>query len=214
MHAISLEQAGTRSGTKITGDNINIDPTEDALRDRAVQNSFDMGLSITDILESNEISPPEKKRRIKDKGEIIANSLKNVADAHRENILTVLGNVASEDVHSDVCDIIVGATDVVFKRLGAKKAFDMVLSDESQSAMIHTHLQLYCLTGNCLSFPALFSIACQFSCNRLYILRLPKYRIAQNLIRKLIDNRILTYHQHNLTLCLSKAARIADILPC
>ena len=59
-----------------------------------------------------------------------------MADVHREDILTVLGDIASEDLQSDASDILVGATDVVFQRLGAKKALDVVLSKESRSALI------------------------------------------------------------------------------
>ena len=59
-----------------------------------------------------------------------------MADVHREDILTVLGDIASEDLQSDASDILVGATNVVFQRLGAKKALDVVLSEESRSALI------------------------------------------------------------------------------
>jgi hypothetical protein len=53
--------------------------------------------SITDIAESTEISPPEKKRRISETGLVILNALKDVARAHNEELHAVFGNVASQD---------------------------------------------------------------------------------------------------------------------
>lgn len=135
VNTIPLEETGAKFNTEITKRDNNIGPAE-ALLDRPALMFSNLSLSIADILRSNEISPPDKKRRIKDKGKIIAKSLKNVADAHREDILTVLGDIASEDLQSDASDILVGATDVVFQRLGAKKALDVVLLEESRSALI------------------------------------------------------------------------------
>lgn len=135
VNTIPLEETGAKFNTEITKRDNNIGPAE-ALLDRPPLMFSNLSLSIADILRSNEISPPDKKRRIKDKGKIIAKSLKNVADAHREDILTVLGDIASEDLQSDASDILVGATDVVFQRLGAKKALDVVLLEESRSALI------------------------------------------------------------------------------
>ena len=57
-------------------------------------------------------------------------------DVHRKDILTVLGDIASEDLQSDASDTLVGATNVMFQRLGAKKALDVVLLEESHSALI------------------------------------------------------------------------------
>ena len=52
--------------------------------------------STSALMRSNEITPQERKRRIKMKGEQFFKSLKVVADAHHENIYEVIGNLASE----------------------------------------------------------------------------------------------------------------------
>ena len=95
-----------------------------------VQTPKRTSLSTTDIFESSEISPPEKKRRIIETGAVLANALKEVAAAHNESIFTVLGNVASS--------ILACSTDVVFSKLGAKKALNVVLSEESRSALVQS----------------------------------------------------------------------------
>ena len=69
------------------------------------------------------------------KGEQFFNSLKVVADAHHENIYEVIGNLASEGDLS-YSDIVMGATDVMFSRLGAKKALTLTLSERSQSMLL------------------------------------------------------------------------------
>ena len=62
------------------------------------------------IIESNDLTPPEKKRRLREKGESITAALKDVALAHHEDIFNVLGNLASEDDKSEAADIISGTT--------------------------------------------------------------------------------------------------------
>ena len=52
--------------------------------------------STSALIRSNEITPQERKRRIKMKGERFFKSLKVVADAHHGNIYEVIGNLASE----------------------------------------------------------------------------------------------------------------------
>jgi hypothetical protein len=79
-----------------------------------------------------EISPQEKKHRIKTKGEQSHNV---VAYAYQENINKIIGNLASEGdrVYSDV---VIGATDMIFSRLEAKAALDTTLSEQSQSILL------------------------------------------------------------------------------
>lgn len=103
-----------------------------------VQTPKRTSLSTTDIFESSEISPPEKKRRIIETGAVLANALKEVAAAHNKSIFTVLGNVASQDEHSELSSILACSTDVVFSKLGAKKALNVVLSEESRSALVQS----------------------------------------------------------------------------
>ena len=74
-------------------------------------------LSATEIVEAAEISPPEKKRRVAKTGVVMANALKRVVAIHNENIFTVLGNV-------------------LFSKLHPKKAVNVILSQESLSALI------------------------------------------------------------------------------
>ena len=59
-----------------------------------------------------------------------------MADPRQEDILTVLGDIAPENLQSDASDIIAGATNVVFQRLGSKKALNVVLSEDSRLALI------------------------------------------------------------------------------
>ena len=63
--------------------------------------------STSALIRLNEITPQERKRRIKMKGEQFLKSLKVVADAHQENINEVIGNLASEGGLS-YSDIVVG----------------------------------------------------------------------------------------------------------
>ena len=90
--------------------------------------------STSALIKSKEISPQEKKLRIKAKGEQFMKSLNVVAYAYQENINEVIGNLASEGdrVYSD---IVMGATDVIFSRLEAKAALDTTLSKQSQSIL-------------------------------------------------------------------------------
>ena len=90
--------------------------------------------STSALICSNEITPQERKRCIKMKGEQFLKSLKVVADAHQENINEVIGNLVSEGDLS-YSDIVVGATDVTFSRLGAKKALSLTLSERSNSML-------------------------------------------------------------------------------
>ena len=46
------------------------------------------------LLSMNEITPPEKKRRIPEKGCHFTIALQNIADEHREDVFQVLGNMA------------------------------------------------------------------------------------------------------------------------
>ena len=85
----------------------------------------------------NEITPQERKHRIKMKGEQFFKSLKVVADAHQENIHEIIGNLASEGDLS-YSDIVLGATDVMFSRLDAKKALTFTLSDKSHSILLES----------------------------------------------------------------------------
>ena len=92
-------------------------------------------MSTTEIVESSEISPPEKKRRISETGVAMANTLKRVAAMHNEDIFTVLGNIASLDENSEICNILQCLTDVLFSKLLPKKALNVILSEESQFAL-------------------------------------------------------------------------------
>ena len=94
--------------------------------------------STNNIIESNHLSPPEKKRRLKDKGETITAALKDVALAHNEDLFNVLGNLASEDDKSEAADIISVTTKTVFLRLGARKAFDVIVPADCQDALVET----------------------------------------------------------------------------
>ena len=90
--------------------------------------------STSALIKSKEISPQEKKLRIKAKEEQFMKSLNVVAYAYQENINEVIGNLASEGdrVYSD---IVMGAADVIFSRLEAKAALDTTLSKQSQSIL-------------------------------------------------------------------------------
>ncbi|CAB4044125.1 Hypothetical predicted protein, partial [Paramuricea clavata] len=72
---------------------------------------------------------------MKIKGEQIANELKEVELGHGEDVFSMLGNIASEDTKSDVSSILLGANNVVFAQLGAKEAMEVVLSEDSKSAL-------------------------------------------------------------------------------
>ena len=93
-------------------------------------------MSTTEIVESSEISPPEKKRRMSETGVAMANTLKRVAAMQNEDIFTVLalGNIASLDENSEICNILQCSTDVLFSKLLPKKALNVILSEESQFA--------------------------------------------------------------------------------
>ena len=94
--------------------------------------------STNNIIESNDLSPPEKKRRLKHKGETITAALKDVAFAHNEDLFNALGNLASEDDKSEAADIISVTTKTVFSRLGAMKAFDVIVPADCQDALVKT----------------------------------------------------------------------------
>ena len=94
--------------------------------------------STNNIIESNGLSPPEKKRRLKHKGETITAALKDVAFAHNEDLFNALGNLASEDDKSEAADIISVTTKTVFSRLGAMKAFDVIVPADCQDALVKT----------------------------------------------------------------------------
>ena len=68
------------------------------------------------------------------KGEQFFKSLKVVADAHHGNIYEIIGNLAfrRRSVILGYCHV---ATDVMFSRLGAKKALTLILSERSQSML-------------------------------------------------------------------------------
>jgi hypothetical protein len=87
--------------------------------------------STSALIKSKEISPQEKKHRIKTKGEQFMKSLNVVVYAYKENINEIIGNLASEGdrVYSDV---VIGATDVIFSRFEAKAALDTTLSEQSR----------------------------------------------------------------------------------
>ena len=79
-------------------------------------------MSTTEIVESSEISPPEKKRRISETGVVaMANTLKRVVAMHNEDIFTVLGNIALLDENSEMCNILQCSTDVLFSKLLPRK---------------------------------------------------------------------------------------------
>mgnify|MGYP002804223576 CR=1 FL=1 len=92
-------------------------------------------MSTTEIVESTKISPPEKKRRISETRVVIVDTLKKVAGMHNEDIFTVLGNIASLDEDSEICNIFQRSTDVLFSKLQPKKALKVILSEESQFAL-------------------------------------------------------------------------------
>ncbi|CAB3982698.1 Hypothetical predicted protein, partial [Paramuricea clavata] len=92
-------------------------------------------VSTSELLNSCEITPPERRRQMKIKGEQIANELKEVALGHGEDVFSMLGNIASEDTKSDVSSILLGANNVVFAQLGAKETMEVVLSEDSKSAL-------------------------------------------------------------------------------
>ena len=45
----------------------------------------------------------------------------------------MLGNIASQDVKSDITGMLVGANNLMFSQLGPRKALDVVLSEENKS---------------------------------------------------------------------------------
>ena len=94
-------------------------------------------ISMSALLSMNEITPPEKKRHIKEKGRHFTIALQNIADEHREDVFQVLGNMA---VHGDPVSskVITGATDIIFSTLGAKKAFETVLSERSRFLLMES----------------------------------------------------------------------------
>ena len=122
VNAVALEQFGANSVLQCDGFSTpNVERTN---------------LSTTEIVEAAEISPPEKKRRVAKTGVVMANALKRVAAIHNENIFTVLGNVASLDENSEITNILQCSTNVLFSKLHPKKAVNVILSQESLSALI------------------------------------------------------------------------------
>ncbi len=69
-------------------------------------------------------------------GAALATALKEVTAVHNENIITVLGNVALQDEQSEISNILVSSTNIMFSELGLRKALNIVLSEESWSALI------------------------------------------------------------------------------
>jgi hypothetical protein len=59
-----------------------------------------------------------------------------VALDNGEDVLSMLGNIASQDVKSDVASMLVGANNIMFTQLGAKGALDVILSEENRSDML------------------------------------------------------------------------------
>ena len=105
-------------------------------RTDAVQTPKRTCLSTTDIVESSEISPPEKKRRILETGAVLTSALKAVAYAHNKNIFTALGTVASQDERSEISNILSCSTDIIFAKLGPKKGLNIVLSGQYRSKLM------------------------------------------------------------------------------
>ena len=62
--------------------------------------------------------------------------MKDIAHDFGEDVYSMLGNIASQDLtKSEVADMLVGATDVMFNQLGAKNAMGAVLSPECKSKL-------------------------------------------------------------------------------
>ena len=93
-------------------------------------------LSTSMLIDSNDITPPEKKQRLEEKEVRVTEALKDVAVAHHEDIFSVLGNLASQNEKSEAADIIKGTTRIVFSCLGAKKAFNLIIPPECQEAFV------------------------------------------------------------------------------
>ncbi len=58
--------------------------------------------------------------------------------ANHGDTFTVLGNLASQDEKSEAADIIRTSTQIMFSRLGAKNAFDIVVPSQCQEALLDT----------------------------------------------------------------------------
>ena len=122
VNAVALEQFGANSVLQCDGP--------------STPNDERTNLSTTEIVEAPEILPPEKKQRVPKTGVVMANALKRVAAIHNENMFTVLGNVASPDENSEITNILQCSTNVLFSKLHPKKAVNVILSQESLSALI------------------------------------------------------------------------------
>ena len=97
--------------------------------------------STTRLLASEDITPPEKKRRLKEKGQVVLNTLKDVSAAYHEDIFSIFGNLVSEDKSSEATNILRGASDVIFSHRGAREGLELVLSDKSREALAQSFRQ-------------------------------------------------------------------------
>jgi hypothetical protein len=61
--------------------------------------------------------------------------VKDIAHDFGEDVYSMFGNIASQDTKSEVADMLVGATDVMFNQLRAKNAMGAVLSPECKSKL-------------------------------------------------------------------------------
>lgn len=100
-----------------------------------IQRTPNSHLNTSQILNSRELTPPEKKRTIKAKGEMIGNAVKDIAHNFGEDVFSMFGNIASQDTKAEVADMLRGATGVMFYQLGAKNAITAVMSSECQSKL-------------------------------------------------------------------------------
>ena len=89
-------------------------------------------LTTSQILNSRELTPPEKKRTINAKGEVIGNAVKDIAHYFGEDAFSMFGNVALQDTMSEVADMIRGANGVMFQQLGAKNGTTAIMLPECQ----------------------------------------------------------------------------------
>ena len=106
---------------------------ESKRKNPAEYQSPDVRISTSEIIASCEITPPEKKRKMRVKGEYIADALKALALDNGEDVFSMLGDIASQDVKSDIASMLVGANNVMFSQLGPREALDVVLFEENKS---------------------------------------------------------------------------------
>ena len=106
---------------------------ESKRKNLAEYQSPDVRISTSEIIASCEITPPEKKRKMRVKGEYIADALKALALDNGEDVFSMLGDIASQDVKSDIASMLVGANNVMFSQLGPREALDVVLFEENKS---------------------------------------------------------------------------------